>query len=367
MTLAKNILIIDNSTSITGAFRSISAVIMAMPQPFSFHFCCPKFSLLQQLSLAIHKVFKIQFIEIQKNWRLLIYFPVLLINSYKLLRYCKINKIDIVHVNDLYNMVGVVLKILLPNIKLVYHVRLLSGSYATPLYDTWFKLINRNADAIICVSKKVYDNLPSSNKKNIIYDAIAAPIFGNQIKSDKFTFIYVANFIEGKGHIYAIEAYVKAIALLKDTRLIFVGGDMDKEKNKVYKNNLLKKVTSCNLTNQIIFLDFVTDINLQFQQAHVSLVFSESESFSMVTLESLMNKVPVIASRCGGPEEIIEDKVNGILVDNKNINQMAEAMVTLYQNEELRNNLINNTMSITNRFSISTSASALAKLYNHLC
>lgn len=365
MKIMRRILIIDNSSSVTGAFRSISTVILAIPKSFIFHFCGPTNSLSQQLKTKIHNVFKIPFLEIQKNWSLFIYFPVLFINSYKIIRYSKINKIDIVHVNDLYNMVGVILKIFLPNIKLVYHVRLLPGSYAAPLYNIWLKLITRYADAIICVSKKVYKSLPSSNKKKIIYDAIAAPIFGNLIKSDTFTFIYVANFIEGKGQNHAIEAFAKT--QLKGAKLIFVGGDMSKEKNKVYKNNLSQKVASLNLTSQIIFLDFVSDIYSQLQKAHVSLVFSESESFSMVTLESLMNKIPVIATRCGGPEEIIEDKVNGILVDNRNIDQMAKAMVTLYQNEELRKDLTKNTELVLTKFSISTSANALAKIYNDLC
>ena len=46
---------------------------------------------------------------------------------------------------------------------------------------------------------------------------------------------------------------------------------------------------------------------------------------------------PLIATRCGGPEEIIADNKTGILVANKDVNEMANAILKLAANTELRN------------------------------
>ena len=52
----------------------------------------------------------------------------------------------------MYNMLGVCLKIIHPNIRLIYHVRLRKTSYVEPLYNIWVLLIKKFADEVICVS-----------------------------------------------------------------------------------------------------------------------------------------------------------------------------------------------------------------------
>jgi glycosyltransferase involved in cell wall biosynthesis len=65
------------------------------------------------------------------------------------------------------------------------------------------------------------------------------------------------------------------------------------------------------------------------KQHDVVLNFSEAESFSMTCAEAGFYGKPVIASKCGGPEEIIDDGKTGLLVQNKNRQQMEEAMLQL--------------------------------------
>ncbi|MDX1628899.1 MAG: glycosyltransferase family 4 protein, partial [Fulvivirga sp.] len=250
---------------------------------------------------------------------------------------------------------------------LVYHARLLSGSYASKLFRFWSKTIIKHADHILCVSKAVYQDWPESSKKKIVSDALPAEDLAQGVKKSKrnFIYLYVGNFIPGKGQNYAIEAMAKLPPEFDDAKLIFVGGDLNKKKNIKYKNSLKSKVKRLDLDHQIKFESFRNQIELKqlYQKSHVVLNFSESESFSMVCLEALMYGTPVISSRCGGPEEIVEHMNNGLLVDNKDVGQMADAMTVIKSDESLRRRLTENTSNILQKYSLRDSANKLTDIY----
>jgi len=59
------------------------------------------------------------------------------------------------------------------------------------------------------------------------------------------------------------------------------------------------------------------------------------ESFSLVCREALAVGVPVIASRCGGPEEVIQHEVNGLLFEPNNARELAECMSRCLEEADL--------------------------------
>lgn len=64
------------------------------------------------------------------------------------------------------------------------------------------------------------------------------------------------------------------------------------------------------------------------------LVNSFHETFSMITAEALLSGVPVIASKCGGPEQFIQNEVNGFLVEINKPSELEEAMFNMLNNHE---------------------------------
>jgi len=64
--------------------------------------------------------------------------------------------------------------------------------------------------------------------------------------------------------------------------------------------------------------------------------FSEAESFSLTCLDALYYGVPLIASDCGGPAELFETGKSGILVPNRDVAAMADAIVALAADADLR-------------------------------
>jgi glycosyltransferase involved in cell wall biosynthesis len=155
------------------------------------------------------------------------------------------------------------------------------------------------------------------------------PIRSDVFSANEFKFLYLANYTKGKGQEYAIYAFMKALQKNPNIRLDFFGGDFGLEKNRVFRMELEQMVVIAGLNDVIKFYDFVQDIEDVIKDHSVLLNFSISESFSMTCAEASFYGRPVIATRCGGPEEIIENRVSGLLVPVGDISAMADAMISL--------------------------------------
>lgn len=62
----------------------------------------------------------------------------------------------------------------------------------------------------------------------------------------------------------------------------------------------------------------------------------DSESFGVAVVEAMACEVPVIASNVDGFCEVIEERKTGIIVDRKNVDQIAQALEELLRNQALR-------------------------------
>lgn len=60
---------------------------------------------------------------------------------------------------------------------------------------------------------------------------------------------------------------------------------------------------------------------------------SDEEGFSVVTAEAILYGIPVIATRCGGPEDFVPKEV-GVLIDRRNIEQLIDAILFMINNSE---------------------------------
>jgi len=110
-------------------------------------------------------------------------------------------------------------------------------------------------------------------------------------------------------------------------------------KNAAYRAELVSEAVSLGLGERVEFHEPVEDILAGIEGADVVLNFSESESFSHTCVEAGLLGRPVIATRCGGPEEIVEDGTTGLLVPCGDVEMMARAMQELAASPELRQQL----------------------------
>ena len=82
--------------------------------------------------------------------------------------------------------------------------------------------------------------------------------------------------------------------------------------------------------------NFTPNLTESYLGSSFVLNFSESESFSLTTQEAQFHGRAVVATRCGGPEEIVVDGETGILVPIADISAMKEAIERLIADSSLR-------------------------------
>lgn len=101
--------------------------------------------------------------------------------------------------------------------------------------------------------------------------------------------------------------------------------------------NLKKLVLAKGLSNEVFFLGFQTDIKRILKILDVLVITSLTiESFSIVAVEAMAMKVPVIATNVGGLPEVIADGETGILIPPGDVDALSDAIKCLIENPELR-------------------------------
>jgi len=135
-----------------------------------------------------------------------------------------------------------------------------------------------------------------------------------------------------KGHRYAI----KALKRLSDLPVkLFILGEYHQVKNPWLQYDLERLIHEENLSDRVIFTGFVENPRSFVYHFNAVLVPSDYEPFGLVAVEAMALKKPVIASRTGGLEEIVQDGVTGFLVPPKEEEALAERIRYLYMKRDI--------------------------------
>jgi len=143
----------------------------------------------------------------------------------------------------------------------------------------------------------------------------------------------IGNIYPVKGHIHLIRAARFIVDEFDGVNFVVIGKKTD------YLNILQEEVKRLRLTDRFRFIGFRDDIPQLMQLIDIFVLPSNEETFSIATVEALASSKPVVATRCGGPEEIITDGKHGFLVPLGNPEQLAEKILELIRNPSLRRTL----------------------------
>lgn len=162
------------------------------------------------------------------------------------------------------------------------------------------------------------------------------------VPSTGFLFIAIGLLIPLKRHKDLILAFHEQFAGKKDTRLTIAGfGELE--------NDLQHLINDLKLNDQVKLTGWLErDQVIQLiDQSNCLVQCSEIETFGVAMIESLSRGKPVISSRCGGPESIVNTK-NGLLYTIADITGLGTAMQQMktnyekYDQQAIRNDAITN-------------------------
>ena len=163
-----------------------------------------------------------------------------------------------------------------------------------------------------------------------------------------------------KGHDVLIEAFYKLATIRQNVKLVIVGtGENEPE--------IKKLIEMKGLTDKVILKGYKTNIFDYLNTFDIFVLTSRYEGVPYVILEAMSIGVPIISTKVGGIDNILEDGKTALLVEKENIVKIFEAMLKLVDDPLLRYKLASNSIEEVKNYSISKMVSETSALYLSKC
>jgi glycosyltransferase involved in cell wall biosynthesis len=128
---------------------------------------------------------------------------------------------------------------------------------------------------------------------------------------------------------------VEALSKLPQVNGIIVGEALFTDEDQQYKKEVVALAEKLGVSHRLRFIGFQADVLPYLEAVDVVVHCSISpEPFGRVIVEAQLAGKPVIATQGGGPSEIIEDRVTGILVSPNGADELAKAIKELLENRK---------------------------------
>jgi glycosyltransferase involved in cell wall biosynthesis len=171
----------------------------------------------------------------------------------------------------------------------------------------------------------------------VVFDPINVPAPSHRIGHSSFTIGMLGRITQWKGQHVFIEAFARAFPSGPE-RAVVIGAPLFGEDQ--YAHAVRRQAADLGLDGRIDFMGFQEDVGRQMTRldalVHASVI---PEPFGQVVIEGMAHGLPVIASDAGGPSEVIEDGVTGLLYEPGNVDALARAMRRLAEDPSLRSRL----------------------------
>lgn len=272
------------------------------------------------------------------------FFPIF--PAIKLAKYIDEYKIDFIHFHWTKDIATVVLARVLskrkPQLMQTRHMNM--TRFKDDFYHKW---LYKNIDILHTVTNQVKEQIQKFipveirprvetiylGTKESIKDEKTIKSLKDKYQLDNSFVIGVFGRIEPtKGQYLVIEALSKLKEF--DIKLLVVGHTMDDE----YLSELKNKVKNLSLEDKVIFTGFTSEVNEHMSLCDVSVLATTKETFGLVLIEAMINKVCAIAVNSGGPLEIIDDKKTGLLFERRS-DDLADKIKLVYKDENYRKRL----------------------------
>ena len=172
--------------------------------------------------------------------------------------------------------------------------------------------------------------------------------------------IAVGRYCYEKGYDHLLQAWAIVQDKCPDWRLD-VFGDGDRSAYEALIDQLGIDRSRCKLNQR------TQNIQQEFERSAISVCSSRFEGFGLVIIEAMACGIPVVSFDCPwGPRTIINDGKDGILVENGNVNQLADALLTLMTDADLRTAMGSKASVNVRRFSIDIIADQWKNLFEEI-
>jgi glycosyltransferase involved in cell wall biosynthesis len=238
-------------------------------------------------------------------------------------------------------------------------------------FKAW--VVRRTADAVVVVSdylKGLFGELGfPAHKITRIYNGVDLQRFASsqagQLRAETHSSLdtklvgMVANLRQSKGYEHLIRAARIVIDAQPQTRFIAVG-----ETNHRTAGAMTALIGELGLQDRFLFLGFREDVPAVLNDLDVFVLSSTVEGLSIATIEAMAAGKPVVATRSGGPQEIVDEGRTGFLVPPANSEAMAARICELLAHPDMAAVMGRNARkAVEGKFSLSGMVNQYENLY----
>ena len=132
------------------------------------------------------------------------------------------------------------------------------------------------------------------------------------------------------------------------------------------KEELVKYAHQLGIADKVIFTGFRKDLGHVFHELDLFLFTSETEGLGSSLLDAMVCKLPVVSTNAGGIPEIVREGYNGLLAPVKDAQGLADKVVTIYNDRNLREKLVANASDFVMNFTKDKMARKTVEVYNEI-
>ena len=221
-------------------------------------------------------------------------------------------------------------------------------------------ILYRLASKIIFISESDYIYANWLKRKTFIYNPLCYPPAQTSHKENDIVAIGPQKRWRSKGFDMLISAWSKIAPSHPNWKLQFIGATND--------NYIRDLVKSYSLEKQVVFLGWTDEIDKVLQIKSIYILSSRHEGFPCCLIEAMSQGCACLAFDCKtGPNEIITDGKSGLLAKNGDIDDLANKLEMLINDEQLRNRLSAGAIEEVKRFDKNVFFAQWDKIIEEVC
>ena len=237
-----------------------------------------------------------------------------------------------------------------------------------------YKILNWGVSRFVSVSRGLQDaidrqGLLNADKTTVVYNGIdllryrkgQGRALREQLKlADDCVIVgALGNVRPAKDYATLVKAAARVVAVCPQAQFIVAG-----DKKPSLMGDLEALLQQEQLHRHVHFIGFIADSADYLSQLDIFALSSSSEGFSLSTIEAMATGLPVVTTRCGGPEEIVCPDSDALMVGVNDPEALAGAIIRLINDPELAQRLQGAAVdSVHRRFSIEQTVSSYIDLY----
>ncbi|MFW9873686.1 MAG: glycosyltransferase family 4 protein [Candidatus Thorarchaeota archaeon] len=213
------------------------------------------------------------------------------------------------------------------------------------------KILNL-ANKYIAISTQLKEEIKQSGlcvkKTEIIYNGVNRNIYfpldknkkniqKNQMGYQGYKILLFVGVIDNrKGVDILLKAYKKINEAEERTKLILIGPANREDIGNKYYNSMLNLASEKRIAEDVEFLGYKSseEISRYYQIADIFILPSRKEGMPNVIIEAMSCGLPIVGTKISGTEDLVQDKINGFLVETENIEMLSRAVIRLLKNTE---------------------------------